>query len=283
MKDTRLLEIFNEAKRILCQYDYYIHTSKRILHLTNTELKMPHLMGLQYVGEKDLYTGDFGVYAIKKGRITMQSIEKLVNKYYRTPEKRDRIMKMIHLKLDYLHLIEEMFSSYTELYLFDVNYNPDSGFHSDYLLVHSSGEYRLHLGLVGAKKGEKYLCHCNSFMTTFVKEKDFDILYRDLEHQYKILKIVREDKITKRAEVIYQSGEAECRERNGIKKMLAVEGIEPDEKLITEILKVNLKLGKYHILSELKDRDSMLLKCENKEEEYLVNSIYTMLLKDEVK
>jgi len=28
MKDTRLLDQFNEAKQILCQYDYYIHTQK---------------------------------------------------------------------------------------------------------------------------------------------------------------------------------------------------------------------------------------------------------------
>lgn len=50
MKDTRLLKIFNDTKDVLCKYDYYIHTAKRILHLTNTELKIPHLMGLQYVG-----------------------------------------------------------------------------------------------------------------------------------------------------------------------------------------------------------------------------------------
>lgn len=241
MKDTRLLEIFNQSKKILCQYDYYIHTPKRILHLTNSELKLPHLMGLQYAGKKDMYTGDFGTYAVKKGKITMQSIEKLVGKYYDTQEKRDKVLKMIHLKLDYLYLLEEMFSSYSELYLFDKNNNPNSNFDSDYLMVHSSGERMVHLGLVQAKNGEKNLCHCNSFMTTFVKERDYDILYRDLEHQYKILKIVREDKITKRAEVIYQSSEAECRERSGIEKMLAAAGIESDDRLITEIIKVNLE------------------------------------------
>ncbi len=41
MKDTRLLKIFNDTKDVLCKYDYYIHTAKRILHLTNTELKIP--------------------------------------------------------------------------------------------------------------------------------------------------------------------------------------------------------------------------------------------------
>ncbi len=41
-----LLQIFQEAKEILCRYDYYIHTQKRILHLTNSEIKIPHLMGM---------------------------------------------------------------------------------------------------------------------------------------------------------------------------------------------------------------------------------------------
>lgn len=74
MQDTRLLEIFQKTKDIICKYDYYIHTPKRILHLTNTEDKIPHLMGLQYTGRPNQYTGDFGAYAIKKGRITMSSV-----------------------------------------------------------------------------------------------------------------------------------------------------------------------------------------------------------------
>ena len=97
MKDTRLLKIFNDTKDVLCKYDYYIHTAKRILHLTNTELKIPHLMGLQYVGRPNQYAGDFGVYAVKKGRITLESLEKLVKKYYKTKEKQDRMLKLIHL------------------------------------------------------------------------------------------------------------------------------------------------------------------------------------------
>lgn len=109
MKDTRLLKIFNEAKDVLCRYDYYIHTAKRILHLTNSELKIPHLMGLQYVGRPSQYAGDFGVYAVKKGRLTMESVERLVRKYYRTKEKQERMLKMIHLKLDHLYLLPEMF------------------------------------------------------------------------------------------------------------------------------------------------------------------------------
>ncbi|MCM1493927.1 MAG: PBECR4 domain-containing protein, partial [Muribaculaceae bacterium] len=80
MKDIRLLEIFQDAKEILCRYDYYIYTQKRILHLTNSEIKIPHLMGMQYLGEPGQFTGDYGAYAIKKQRITMDSVEKLVRK-----------------------------------------------------------------------------------------------------------------------------------------------------------------------------------------------------------
>ena len=43
-----LLEIFQDTKETLCRYDYYIHTQKRIFHLTNSEIKIPHLMGMQY-------------------------------------------------------------------------------------------------------------------------------------------------------------------------------------------------------------------------------------------
>lgn len=213
MKDTRLLNIFNDTKKVLCKYDYYIHTSNRILHLTNSELKIPHLMGLQYVGRPNQYAGDFGVYAVKKGIITLKSIEKLVRKYYKTKEKQDRMLKLIHLKLDYLCLLPQMFSSYSKLYLFDANHNSDSKFDSDYLLVHIIDDKVLHLGLVNARGKEKGLCHCNSFITTYVAERDYDIMYRDLEHSYEITKIVRENKNTKSSEVIYQSVQAVLREK----------------------------------------------------------------------
>lgn len=45
MKDTRLLQIFQNVKDTICKFDYYIHTSKKIIHLSNTEDKIPHLMG----------------------------------------------------------------------------------------------------------------------------------------------------------------------------------------------------------------------------------------------
>ena len=108
-----LLQIFQETKEVLCEYDYYIHTQKRILHLTNSEIKIPHLMGMQYLGKPNQFTGDFGAYAIKKQRVTIESVEKLVRKYYKTEEKQRRMLEMIHRKLDNLAELGEMFSSYS--------------------------------------------------------------------------------------------------------------------------------------------------------------------------
>lgn len=153
MKDTRLLQIFQNVKDTICKYDYYIHTSKKIIYLSNTEDKIPHLMGLQYAGKPKQYTGDFGAYAVKKGRITMQSMEKLVQKYYRIEEKQRRILEVIHLKLDNLSFLPEMFASYSKLYLYDLGRREDSDFDSDYLMVHEMEDRTLHLGII--KKGKQ--------------------------------------------------------------------------------------------------------------------------------
>lgn len=263
MKDVRLLKVFNDVKNVLCKYDYYIYTSKRILHLTNSELKIPHLMGLQYVGRSNQYAGDFGVYAVKKGRITWKSIEKLVKKYYKKKEKQDRILKLIHMKLDNLYLISEMFNSYSKLYLFDINNNPNSEFNSDYLLVHELDDKVVHLGLIKAHGKEKELYHCNSFMTTYITEKDYDILYRDLKQSYEIKKIIRINNITNESEVIYQSTHAVLRERHGIEKMLISYEIEPQEKIVDYIMKVNIRFGKYHTVEMLNDTERLLNKCKD--------------------
>ncbi len=153
-----LLRIFQDTKEVLCRYDYYIHTKKCILHLTNSETKIPHLMGMQYIGKPGQFTGDFGVYAIKKQRVTMESIEKLVRNYYKTEEKQRRMLEMIHRKMD--------------------NYQND---------------------------------------------RDRDSFFRNLSHRYEITKIVRENKDTRHKEVIYQSMEAEQREKSGIEKMLVAD------------------------------------------------------------
>ncbi len=276
MKDTRLLQIFQSVKDTICRYDYYIHTSKKIIHLSNTEDKIPHLMGLQYAGRPKQYTGDFGAYAVKKGRITMQSLEKLVQKYYRTEEKQRRILEVMHLKLDNLSFLPEMFASHSKLYLYDLGKREDSDFDSDYLMVHEMGDRTLHLGIIKKDGQEKNLCQCNSFMTTYKKDKNSDSFYRDLKHCYEINRIVREDKMTKRAEVIYLSGMAECRERTGIEKMLLAGGIGADEKLVTEIVKVNLKFGIYHTMDMLNDRAGLLAKCMDKREKALVSDFLAL-------
>lgn len=104
-----LLQIFQDAKEVLCRYDYYIHTQNRILHITNSEVKIPHLMGMQYLGKHSQFTGDFGAYAIKKQRITMESVENLVRKYYKTEEKQRRMLEIIHRKLDNLNGLGKYF------------------------------------------------------------------------------------------------------------------------------------------------------------------------------
>ena len=269
-----LIDIFQKTKDVLCKYDYYIYTPKRVLHLTNSELKIPHLMGLQYIGRPNQFTGDFGVYSIKKKRITHDSIEKLVRKYYKTEEKQNVMLEMIYRKLNNLYLLEEMFHSYSKLYLYEKAEGTE--FDCDYLMVHESGKAILHLGLVKSADS-KGLYHCNSFMATYQTDREKDLFFCHLSHRYEISKIVREDKMTKRAETIYLSSDAECREHTGIAKMLLAEGFDADDKLIKEIIKVNLKFGKYHILSELNDRSAMIAKCEDKREEALVKSVDKLL------
>ena len=231
---------------------------------------------MQYIGRPGQYTGDFGVYAVKKGRLTLKSIEKLVRKYYKTKEKQDRILKMVHLKLDHLYLLRDMFCSYSKLYLFDINHNPNSEFDSDYLLIHKIEEKVLHLGLIKARGKEKGLCHCNSFITTYIAEKDYDILYRNLTHSYEITKIVQEDKITKQAETIYQSEQTVLREKAGIEKMLVANGIEPEQKLVRYIMKLNVKFGRYHTVEMLSDFSLLMGACRDKQDEALVNDFISL-------
>ena len=258
-----LLQIFQETKEVLCRYDYYIYTQKSILHLTNSEIKIPHLMGMQYLGKPNQFTGDYGAYAIKKQRITMESVEKLVRKYYKTEEKQRRMLEMLHRKLDNLGELGEMFSSYSSLYLYEKGKNRDSELQSDYLLVHEKGKKILHLGLVKSERG-KDIYHCNSFMTTYQNDRDRDSFFRNLPYRYEITKIVRENKDTEHKEVIYQSMEAEHREKSGIEKMLVNAGIQADKKLINLILRLNKKFGIYHTVDMLNDNEALLGKCGDK-------------------
>lgn len=277
-----LLDIFQSAKDVLCKYDYYIYTPKRVLHLTNSELKIPHLMGMQYIGRPNQFTGDYGVYSIKKKRITHESVEKLVRKYYRTEEKQRVILEMIYRKLNNLHLLKEMFHSYSRLYLYEKAEVMDTEFDCDYLMVHESGKEILHLGLVKSKDN-KGVYHCNSFMTTYQTDRERDLFFCNLSKRYEISKIVREDKQSKEKEVIYLSEQAELREMSGITKMLTGAGMEADSELLKYILRLNVKFGEYHTLDMLSDTEQLIKKCRDKREEALVKDFISLWKKSELK
>lgn len=270
-----LFDIFQKTKEVLCKYDYYIYTSKRVLHLTNSELKIPHLMGMQYIGRPNQFTGDFGVYSIKKKRITHESVEKLVRKYYRTEEKQRLMLEMIYRKLNNLPLLEEMFCSYSRLYLYEKAEAMGTEFDCDYLMVHESGKAILHLGLVKSEDN-KGVYHCNSFMTTYQDDRERDLFFCNLSKRYEINKIVREDKQSKEKEVVYLSEQAELREVSGITKMLAEAGIEADDELMKYILRLNVKFGEYHTLDMLSDGEQLLKKCRNKRDETLVKDFISL-------
>lgn len=269
MADKELLPVFQDAKETLCKYDYYIHTSKRILHLTNTEEKIPHLMGLQYIGAEK-FTGDSGAYLIKKGRLKRKSIEAMTTKLYRRKSLRESILSMIYGKIDNIDRIKDMFCNASVLYLYDTKKNPESEFKTDYLMVYQTARQVFQLGLVKSKTKEKNLCHCNSFIVTYTSNNDYDQYYRNLQNRYEILKIVREEKSTKKSEVIYQSKLATARELGGIEKMMQTAGSDYTEKILKMILRINIKFGKYHTIEMLNDTEALIHQCTNPREKKLV-------------
>ncbi len=272
MANQKLLEVFLNTKRILCTSDYYIHIPKKIIHVTNSENMIPHLMGMQYIGRPDMFTGDRGAYMIKKQRLKYDSLEKLVQKYYRGKSKQDSMLAMVNGKIDNLYRIEDMLSTYSILYLYDVAANPESELKTDYLLVNHLDDRVLQLGMVKADKKKVQEYHCNSFMVDYKENDDYDLHYRNLTQCYEISKIVREDKITKRSEVIYQSKAAEERELAGIAKMFVSANAVPDEKLVKAVFRINVKFGKYHTMEQLADAESLFEQCSNKREESLVEA-----------
>ena len=276
MANQKLLEVFLDTKRILCKNDYYIHIPKKIIHVTNSENMIPHLMGMQYVGRPDMFTGDRGVYMIKKGRLKYDSLEKLVRKYYRGENKQASLLAMVNGKIDNLHRIEDMLSTYSDLYLYDVAANPELELKTDYLLVNHQEEMVLQLGLVKSNKKKVQEYHCNSFMVDYKKNDDYDLHYRNLTQRYEISKIVREDKITKRAEVIYQSRIAEERELAGIEKMLTSAEVSISEKLVKAVFRLNQRFGEYHTLDMLADEEQLLKKCRDKRDEALVKDFISL-------
>lgn len=225
-------------------------------------------MGIQYMGRLNQFTGDYGVYSIKKRRITFNSIEKLVKKYYRTEEKQRLILEIIYRKLNNLHLLNEMFCSYSKLFLYEKTEDMGMEFDCDYLMVHESGKAILHLGLVNAAD-KKVVYHCNSFIVTYQTDHERDLFFRNLSRKYEISKIVRENKQSKEKETVYLSEQAELREKVGIAKMLADSGIEADCELLKYILRLNIKFGEYHTMDMLLDFEQLMRKCRNKREKAL--------------
>lgn len=276
MANQKLLEVFLNTKRILCKSDYYIHVPKKIIHVTNSENMIPHLMGMQYIGRPDMFTGDKGAYMIKKGRLKYNSLEKLVQKYYRGKSKQDSMLAMVNGKIDNLYRIEDMLSTYSVLYLYDVTANPESELQTDYLLVNHLDDRVLQLGMVKADKKNVQEYHCNSFMVDYKENDDYDLHYRNLTQRYEISKIVREDKITKRSEVIYQSKAAEERELAGIGKMFKASGIKENTKLIKAIFRLNQRFGVYHTIQMLSDFDALMEKCRDKRDEALVKDFISL-------
>jgi len=215
------------------------------------------------------------VYSIKKKRITHESVEKLVRKYYRTEEKQRVILEMIYRKLNNLHLLKEMFHSYSRLYLYEKAEVMDTEFDCDYLMVHEIGKAILHLGLVKSEDN-KEVYHCNSFMTTYQTDRERDLVFCNLSKRYEISKIVREDKKSKEKEVVYLSEQAELREMSGITKMLTGAGMEADSELLKYILRLNVKFGEYHTLDMLSDTEQLMKKCRDKREEALVKDFISL-------
>ena len=276
MANQKLLEVFLNTKRILCASDYYIHIPKKIIHVTNSENTIPHLMGMQYIGRPDMFTGDRGAYMIKKKRLKYNSLEKLVQKYYRGKSKQDSMLAMVNGKIDNLNRIEEMLSTYSELYLYDVAANPESELKTDYLLVNQLDDRVLQLGMVKADKKKVQEYHCNSFMVDYKENDDYDLHYRNLTQCYEINKIVREDKITKQSEVIYQSTSAGERERAGIEKMLVSAGVEENTKLVKAVFRLNQRFGVYHTIEMLSDSNALMKKCRDKRDEALVKDFISL-------
>ena len=196
MEPKNLLSIFENTKDILCRYDYYVQTSKRIFKITNTEDRIPHLMGLQYIGPKGKYTGDRGTYLIKKKKLKYSSIEKRIRKYYKGTEKQNSALAMVYGKIDNLYRIRELFSSEAAIYLYEKVLNPDSELDTDYLLVCELQEIVIQIGIVAAGKGAEKVYHCNTFLIDYRSNNDYDLHYRNLKVRHDIRKVTRQEKMT---------------------------------------------------------------------------------------
>lgn len=58
--------------------------------------------------------------------------------------------------------------------------------------------------------------------------------------------------------------------------MLDSIGIEPEEKIVRYIMKLNVKFGVYHTLDMLSDTEELLKKCRDKRDEKIVNEFINL-------
>lgn len=58
--------------------------------------------------------------------------------------------------------------------------------------------------------------------------------------------------------------------------MLYAVGIEPEEKLVRYIMKLNVKFGEYHTLYMLLDTEQLMKKCRDKRDEALVKDFISL-------
>lgn len=87
------------------------------------------------------------------------------------------MLAMVKGKIDNLHRIIDMLSTYSVLYLYDTSANPELELMTDYLLVNQLEEMVLQLGLVKADKKKVPEYHCNTFMVNYKSNKNYDLHY----------------------------------------------------------------------------------------------------------
>ena len=58
--------------------------------------------------------------------------------------------------------------------------------------------------------------------------------------------------------------------------MLDSIGIEPEEKIVRYIMKLNVEFGVYHTLDMLSDTEELLKKCRDKRDEKIVNEFINL-------
>ena len=103
MKDTRLLQIFQNVKDTICKYDYYIRTSKEIIHLSNTEDKIEKMLRASGIGADEKLVTEIVKVNLKFGIYhTMDMLNDEAGLLVKCRDKREKA-----LVSDFLALLEE--------------------------------------------------------------------------------------------------------------------------------------------------------------------------------